>query len=277
LNLRSLEFVWLLPLCHWSFLFLRGILTMTRLLVSVRNADEAQIALAGGADVIDVKEPRRGALGPADPEVWRAIGALVGGRAVTSVALGELLSDPVEALAKQSAGFGFAKIGLAGCRACHTWKQRWEQATAFLPRGTLAVPVAYADRQTCQSPAIDDVLRLAAAAPARLLLIDTHDKTNGRLLDHLPFASLARIVDHAREIGVAPALAGSLSEQDLLKLLELSPAYLGVRGAACRGGRDGRIDLARVKSLASIVHGKNKKEASCCLTTPRARRILPSR
>ena len=37
---------------------------MTRLLVSVRSAEEAEIALAGGADVIDVKEPRRGALGP---------------------------------------------------------------------------------------------------------------------------------------------------------------------------------------------------------------------
>ena len=36
------------------------------LLVSVRSADEAIAALAGGADVIDVKEPNRGALGAAD-------------------------------------------------------------------------------------------------------------------------------------------------------------------------------------------------------------------
>ena len=39
---------------------------MTRLLVSVRNAAEAETALAGGATVIDVKEPSRGSLGRVD-------------------------------------------------------------------------------------------------------------------------------------------------------------------------------------------------------------------
>ena len=38
------------------------------LLVSVRSAAEALSALAGGADVIDVKEPNRGSLGAADDE-----------------------------------------------------------------------------------------------------------------------------------------------------------------------------------------------------------------
>ena len=36
-----------------------GRLALTELLVSVRNAAEARVALAGGADVVDVKEPRR--------------------------------------------------------------------------------------------------------------------------------------------------------------------------------------------------------------------------
>ena len=36
---------------------------MTQLLVSVRDACEAQDALAGGAQLIDIKEPTRGALG----------------------------------------------------------------------------------------------------------------------------------------------------------------------------------------------------------------------
>ena len=33
-------------------------------------------------------------------------------------------------------------------------------------------------------------------------------------------------------------LAGSLNEQAIEKLLPLEPAYIGVRGAACAGGRD---------------------------------------
>ncbi|MBY0228781.1 MAG: (5-formylfuran-3-yl)methyl phosphate synthase, partial [Gemmataceae bacterium] len=36
---------------------------MPGLIVSVRSADEARIALENGADLIDVKEPSRGALG----------------------------------------------------------------------------------------------------------------------------------------------------------------------------------------------------------------------
>ena len=36
---------------------------MTKLLVSVRDAAEAIDALAGGADLIDVKEPLAGSLG----------------------------------------------------------------------------------------------------------------------------------------------------------------------------------------------------------------------
>ncbi len=43
---------------------------MSSLLVSVRSADEALSALKGGAAVIDVKDPDRGPLGLASPEVW---------------------------------------------------------------------------------------------------------------------------------------------------------------------------------------------------------------
>ena len=45
---------------------------MTRLLVSVRNGQEAEAALAGGAHVIDVKEPARGSLGRADETTLRS-------------------------------------------------------------------------------------------------------------------------------------------------------------------------------------------------------------
>ena len=48
-----------------------------RLLVSVTSAAEASAALAGGADVIDAKDPRRGALGAVSPQTLRAILAAV--------------------------------------------------------------------------------------------------------------------------------------------------------------------------------------------------------
>jgi uncharacterized protein (UPF0264 family) len=250
---------------------------MTKFLVSVRSAEEAEVALEGGADVIDVKEPRKGALGAAAPEIWRAVRAVVGSKAATSVALGELINEAVESLVNQAAGFAFAKVGLGGCGGIANWQDRWRALAKRLPVGTLAVPVAYADCEAADSPPVSEVLLLAASLPAKLLLIDTFDKSNGRLMDCVSREELAEIVLLAAERDVKLALAGSLRADDIAMVLELAPTYIGVRGAACRVGRDGAIELARVKSLAEIVHGENKNGASCCLTMPRARQILPSR
>ena len=250
---------------------------MTELLVSVRSGEEAAIALEGGADVIDVKEPRRGALGAAEPEVWRAVLAVVGRRRTTSVALGELLHEPIEKFAREASGFDFAKIGLAGCRGLGNWQERWRGAAMQLPTGIMAVPVAYADWHKADSPAVEDVLQLAATVASKLLLIDTFDKSSGALTRHLSYAALETIGERAAECDVRLALAGSLMADDIREMLSLRPAYVGVRGAACRGGRDGAVDLARVKSLAAIVQIEIENRASRCLTTPRARRILPSR
>jgi uncharacterized protein (UPF0264 family) len=235
---------------------------MTGLLVSVRSAAEADLAFAGGADIIDVKEPRRGALGPANPEVWSEIQASLGSRAVTSVALGELLHDPVESLAPRAVGFHFAKIGLAGCHESRDWIARWSRAVQRLPVNTNPVPVAYADWPRAQAPSPSVALWLAQRSPARLLLVDTWDKSAGSLPDVLSWQSLCEIARHARQAGVRLALAGSLHPEAIRKIQQLAPAYIGVRGAACRGGRDRAIDLALVKSLARLVHGVRQEAAS---------------
>jgi len=235
---------------------------MTKLLVSVRSAEEAEVALRGGADVVDVKEPRRGALGPAEPRVWRAVQVALAGRAIASAALGELLVDPVEELAAKATGFCFAKIGLARCHTASGWIARWGRAIRAVPRGVDAVPVAYADWPAAQAPSPSVAMILAQHSAARLLLIDTHDKRSGGLLDYLPIESLRQIARDAKQANVQLALAGSLDEAAIGALLELAPAYIGVRGAACTGGRDGAIDLAHVKSLTALIRTKRQKAAS---------------
>ena len=61
---------------------------MVRLLISVRNAFEAENALAGGADLIDIKEPANGSLGPADVSKGHEIASVVRGRRPLSAAWG---------------------------------------------------------------------------------------------------------------------------------------------------------------------------------------------
>ena len=60
-----------------------------RLLVSVRSAEEVSAALAGGADIIDAKEPARGSLGRVTPAVLSAIAACTPASVPLSVALGD--------------------------------------------------------------------------------------------------------------------------------------------------------------------------------------------
>ena len=250
---------------------------MTKLLVSVRSAAEAEVALSGGADVIDVKEPRRGAMGPAEPAVWREVQNVVGQRAILSVALGDLLDDPAESLAAAAFGFSFAKIGLQGVQSSSSWKDRWHRVATALPDDTQIVPVAYADWQGAESLPVNDVMMLATQLPARLLLIDTWNKQAGRLTDHLSLSELSEVIESAHRYGAQVALAGSLQLEDIQNILPCAPAYIGVRGAACSGGRHGPVELARVKSLSAIVREAKENVSSRCLTTPRARRILPCR
>src|SRR5437660_1345426 len=98
---------------------------MAQLLVSVRSVAEAEAALAGGAALIDVKEPARGALGRADDDVIAAVVRFVAGRCPVSAALGEL-RESVPPFA--GPGLAYAKWGLAGCGADPRWPQTFTQA-----------------------------------------------------------------------------------------------------------------------------------------------------
>ena len=212
--------------------------------------------------MVDVKEPRNGALGAAEAVVWQEVLDVLKGRLTASVALGELLGDDVEELAGEARGFSFAKIGLAECGGRSDWCARWQRAIEKLPVDVEAVPVAYADWGNAGSPQPAEILALAQRSAARMMLIDTFDKSAGGLLDIVPLEKLRGISQQAAKRGVRLALAGSLVAESIERVMELAPAYVGVRGAVCVGGRDGAIDLGRVKSLVEVVCGERRKAAS---------------
>lgn len=224
---------------------------MTGLLVSVRSAAEAAIALAAGVDLIDVKEPSRGSLGTADPSVWNEVLGVVQGQVPVSVALGELADYrcPIFDLGPPN----YAKLGLAQAAAMSDWQTRWAATMQALPSGTMPVAVAYADWQLAGSPNPAKVLSVAQEVRAPFLLIDTFDKSRGNLLWHVSLAELAELSDRAALFNIRLALAGSLDIAAIRAVLPLAPAYVAVRGAACAGERTQAIDAARVKRLVELV------------------------
>jgi uncharacterized protein (UPF0264 family) len=58
----------------------------------------------------------------------------------------------------------------------------------------------------------------------------------------------------ARGAGLLAALAGSLEGPDLQTAREAGADIVGVRGAACDGGRTGCVSIARVAALSALAH-----------------------
>jgi uncharacterized protein (UPF0264 family) len=223
------------------------------LLVSVRDADEARAALAGGAAIIDVKEPSHGPLGAADVAVAAAIAAVVGQRVPWTVACGELAAGPGRAAAvaarhaRDTPPAG-AKAGPAGCAPAE-WCAAFAAFAAALPAETMPIAVAYADWQRAAAPPPETIIAAAAdVARCGVLLIDTFDKQGPAVLEGTAPDVLRRWISTARAAGLATALAGRLSLETLATAATLGADVLAIRGAACTGGRGGRVQQHLVEA-----------------------------
>ncbi|HEY0145489.1 MAG TPA: (5-formylfuran-3-yl)methyl phosphate synthase [Methylovirgula sp.] len=214
-------------------------------LASVTNADEAEAALAGGADIIDCKDPASGALGALGADTVRDIVARIGGRLAVSATVGDLPSDPdilVKAAAQMAAtGVDIVKVGFFGGD---------DPGAAISALGIAdlgparLVAVLMADRE----PDFAVVPELAASGFAGVML-DTADKTAGRLTSVLSIARLTKFVGLARDNDLFVGLAGSLKEGDISVLAGLEPDMLGFRGALCPAGRKSALERSRVAAI----------------------------
>jgi len=224
---------------------------VTRLLVSVRNAAEAQTALAAGVDLIDLKEPHRGALGAVDSEIVADVLRLVDGRVPVSMALGELvdLVNSQSAMIEVPPGLRYVKAGLAGCAARASWVEELAALARSLSAQTSLVAVAYADFAEVEAPTLRSVLDAAVAVGCGAVLVDTAVKNGRTLLDHWSRDVLAGFIAEARGGGLTSVVGGSLSSANIRSVAELRPDYVAVRGAACAGPRTGTVDAARIRDL----------------------------
>lgn len=230
---------------------------MTKLLASVKSAAEARAALAGGADIIDLKEPGAGVLGRLPDARVAEILAAIGGQRPTSATIGDMDLVPaavLEAVSRMAAtGVDIVKLGMFAGDAEATIAALAAPARA----GTRLVAVFFADR----APDMALVDRCAAAGFHGVML-DTADKSRGRLTRHLSRGQLAQFVRRGRAAGLLTGLAGSLSPADVPALLPLSPHYLGFRSALTVGGRDGVLDPAAVSRLRGLLVSSSSATAA---------------
>ena len=220
------------------------------LLVSVNSALEARAALRGGADILDIKEPRFGSLGKADDGVIAEIAAAAGSldpEIPISAALGELVdwknSVPVPRLPAELA---FVKLGLSGWARDDDWPSAWKNFRGRLAQNNPLSPhwvaVIYADREQAQAPSPERILEAAVEFSCAAVLVDTFHKDGRSLVEVLSPKELQRIADEVHGAKLPLAVAGGLRRSDLPCLKPLAPEIVAIRTAACReGDRTGEI------------------------------------
>lgn len=222
---------------------------MTKMLASVADLVEMEIAVSSGADIVDLKDPKAGALGAAATDIIRQAVEAVAGRRATSAVCGDLPMEPdtIRAKAEEVAetGVDYVKIGFfpsADAAACAA-------ALAPLAARTKLIAVLFADKK----PDFD-LLDVFAKQGFHGVMVDTADKTGGRLLDHLPPERIPAFVSRARALGLQVGLSGSLEAPDVPRLLPFAPDFLGFRGALCgQSQRTAAIDAEAVKHIRSLI------------------------
>jgi uncharacterized protein (UPF0264 family) len=224
-----------------------------QLLVSVRTAAEARIALAGGADIVDAKEPSRGSLGAVSPSVLRQICQRIPSERPISIALGDV-STPAQVLQSVSAvprsrrTATYLKLGFASISDPEIVHQCLRVALdSVAGRSIGIVAVAYADAALAGSLAPEVVCHIAGEARATGVLFDTCVKNERHLLTWLKPARLAALLAAARSAHLFTAVAGGLGLAQLPAVRQAGPDIVGFRGAVCLGGREGGLSEHRVR------------------------------
>jgi (5-formylfuran-3-yl)methyl phosphate synthase len=222
---------------------------MAKLMISVRSAEEAKIAIQAGADFIDVKEPKNGALGAASSKVWRDVAKAIDqterrkdqNAIVSSLALGELLDLPTKLAEASMTGYKYAKIGLATCSSFPDWKEWLKIAFSMFPKKTAKVAVAYADYAHALSPTPSEILKAGKQLRCKAFLIDTYDKSKGDVFEVMPISTLRKLFAEAHEYGMLTVLGGSLKIGRMTEILEVNPDIVALRRGVCQGDRLGDI------------------------------------
>jgi uncharacterized protein (UPF0264 family) len=226
-----------------------------RLLVSVVSAEEARRALAGGADIIDVKDPNEGSLGAPSPRILSEVVREVGGAAPVSVALGDLPNLPhTAALAARGAalsGADYVKLGLRGvCELDGAVALVRAVADALGPQ-TAVIAAAYADASALDPPALAPAWlpELVDRAAVSGVLVDTCVKDGRGLYHWLSESELADLIARTRSAGASFGVAGQLTRGQLRRV----PAdVVGVRSAVCHGGdRAAELETELVAAAAA--------------------------
>lgn len=222
---------------------------MSKWLASVQSLEEAQTLLPALPDILDMKDPSKGALGALSIEVVSKIVSLINKRCLTSATVGDLpmdadvLGDAMIAMA--TTGVDYVKIGLFPDDNVIDCIEKLKAVVKNLEKPVIAV--LFADK----NPDLELVSSLKDSG-FRGVMIDTAIKNGKGLRDHWELTQITAFVEQVEQKGMICGLAGALKIEDIAELKPLKADYLGFRSALC--GQQQRTSTLQL-SLAKQVEG----------------------
>jgi uncharacterized protein (UPF0264 family) len=227
-----------------------------RLLVSPMNLEEAKAAMNGGADILDVKNPKEGSLGANFPWAIKAVKELASGKIPVSATIGDLEFKPgtasLAALGAAVSGADFIKAGLLGVKE----NAQAEEMLTGIVRAVkdfdvrkMVVAAGYSDyaRAGTISPLL--LPEAAAATGADLVMVDTAIKDGRSTFEFMSEQELSDFINAGHENGLQVAIAGNVGFEHLDLIKSINPDILGVRGVVCGGDRKSSIKADLVEKL----------------------------
>jgi uncharacterized protein (UPF0264 family) len=238
-----------------------------KVLISVVDEEEAAEAIAGGADIIDVKNPKEGALGANFPWVIKRIRKITPKKIEVSCTLGDMPNLPgatsLAATGAATTGVNYVKAGLSELKskddAVFLMLNVVRAVRECNPTVKIAA-VGYADAERIGSINPLLVPDIAYKAEADFAMLDTAVKNGNSLFTFLTTDRLKRFMSKSRDRGLKVALAGALKKEDLPAVYALDADVVGLRSVACTGGDriKGRITKRNVEELVEIVRRLEK-------------------
>lgn len=231
------------------------IVSTMQLLISVTTIEEADIALENGADIIDLKDPNRGALGALPISAIQAIVTHVknktqGSSRLTSATIGDL---PMQAdlLLKHVAllattGVDIIKIGFfetGNYQPCLNALQSMTHA------GVKLIAVLFAEKHYPET-----LIKAIKEADFIGIMLDTANKNGATLLDYYSNEQRTQFAAAVFSHGLQLGLAGSLKLQHIDVLREINPTYIGFRGGVCDAdNRQLSLDAHKIKLISKTM------------------------
>lgn len=232
------------------------------LLISPINTEEAREAIEGGADIIDVKNPKEGSLGANFPWVIKSVRDMTPKDMLVSATLGDVPYKPgtvsLAALGASVSGADYIKVGLYGTKnydeALEVMKNVVKTVNDY-NEDAIVVASGYADAYRVGAVDPMEIPIVAADAGADLAMVDTAVKDGTTLFDFMNEEKIVEFNDKIHDYGLKSALAGSVKKDQLKKLYELGCDVVGIRGAACTGGdrNSGKIQRSAVMELKKMM------------------------